>query len=104
MHRAGAPADFMVHNTNQLLGTKRIDGVKTGSTTRAGECLIVSAARDPLVKVEGSTSQITPRRVIVVVLGSTDRFSEGSTLIERGTTLYDQWAASGYPSDPKQGL
>ena len=104
VRRAGAPGDFMVNNTNRLLGTRRIDGVKTGSTTRAGECLIVSAARDPIVKMEGTTSQITPRRVIVVILGSTDRFGEGAALIERGTTLYDQWAASGYPSDPKQGL
>ena len=102
VRRAGTPADFMVNNTNQLLGKQRVDGVKTGSTTRAGECLIVSAARDPLVKVEGSTSQITPRRVIVVLLGSGDRFGEGATLIERGAALYDQWAAAGYPSDPKQ--
>ena len=104
VRRAGAPSDFLVHNTNQLLGTRRIDGVKTGSTTRAGECLILSAARDPLVRMEGTASKITPRRVIVVLLGSSDRFGEGSRLIESGTSLYDQWAAAGYPSDPKQSL
>ncbi len=104
LHRAGAPSDFLVHNTNQLLGTHRIDGVKTGSTTLAGECLILSAARDPIVRMEGTTSHITPRRVIVVLLGSADRFGEGAALIERGTTLYDAWAASGSPSDPKQSL
>ncbi len=60
LHRAGAPSDFLVHNTNQLLGTHRIDGVKTGSTTRAGECLILSAARDPIVRMEGTVSHITP--------------------------------------------
>ncbi len=104
LRRAGAPSDFLVHNTNQALGSHRIDGVKTGSTTRAGECLILSAARDPIVKMEGTTSKVTPRRVIVVLLGSPDRFREGTALIERGTVLYDQWAAAGYPSDPKQSL
>ena len=104
LRRAGAPNDFLVHNTNTLLGTHRIDGVKTGSTARAGECLILSAARDPIVKMEGTTSHITQRRVIVVLLGSSDRFGEGAALIERGTTLYDEWAAAGYPSDPKQTL
>lgn len=104
IHRAGAPSDFLVHNTNQLLGKNRIDGVKTGSTARAGECLILSAARDPIVKVEGTTSHITPRRVIVILLGSSDRFVEGAALIESGTTLYDEWLAAGAPSDPKQTL
>ena len=104
LRRAGAPSDFLVHNTNQLLGSHRIDGVKTGSTARAGECLILSAARDPIVKIEGATSHITPRRVIVVLLGSGDRFGEGAALVERGATLYDAWAAAGYPSDPKQTL
>ncbi len=104
LRRAGAPSDFLVHNTNTLLGTRRIDGVKTGSTTRAGECLILSAARDPLVQMEGTVSRITPRRLVVVLLGSADRFGEGKMLIERGEPLYDAWAAAGYPSDPKQTL
>ena len=104
LRRAGAPSDFLVHNTNTLLGTHRIDGVKTGSTAKAGECLILSAARDPIVQMEGTVSHITPRRLIVVLLGSSDRFSEGKALIERGEPLYDAWAAAGYPSDPKQTL
>ena len=54
--------------------------------------------------MEGTTSHITPRRLIVVLLGSGDRFGEGRALIERGEALYDSWAAAGYPSDPKQPL
>ena len=45
-------------NTNQLLGTEGYDGVKTGTTTPAGACLVASGRR-------GSD------HVIVVVLGST---------------------------------
>jgi D-alanyl-D-alanine carboxypeptidase (penicillin-binding protein 5/6) len=94
----------MVHNTNTLLGIRRIDGVKTGQTAKAGECVILTSARDPIVVQDGTTSHITPRRLIVVVLGSTDRFGEGSALLDRGTTLYDQWAAAGYPQDAKLTL
>ncbi len=94
----GARAIFSLHNTNQLLGTHRIDGGKTGSTARAGECLMLTRGTpDPIVWMEGTTSHITPRRLIVVLLGSSDRFGEGAALIERGTTLYDQWMAAGHP-------
>ena len=83
LRRAGAPSDFLVHNTNQLLGSHRIDGVKTGSTAKAGECLVLSAARDPIVKMEGTTSRITPRRVIVRAAGFVGPVQRGR--VARGT-------------------
>jgi D-alanyl-D-alanine carboxypeptidase (penicillin-binding protein 5/6) len=45
-------------NTNQLLGTEGYDGIKTGTTGAAGNCLVSTAERDG-------------RRLIVVVLGAT---------------------------------
>ena len=89
-----------VRNTNELLGVKRIDGVKTGQTTRAGSCLILSAEREKIVKpVPGQTDayDITYRRIIVVLLGSPDRFREGAGLLERGQGLYDAWLSAGKP-------
>ena len=53
---------------------------------------------------QGTTTVITPRRLIVVVLGSSDRFTEGAALLERGWSLYDRWAAAGRPMDRKQVL
>lgn len=47
---------------------------------------------------------ITPRRLIVVVLGSSDRFTEGAALLERGWSLYDRWATAGRPMDRRQIL
>ena len=38
---------------------------------------------------------ITPRRLIVVLTGSRDRFPEGLTLLRQGWAAYDQWAAAG---------
>jgi D-alanyl-D-alanine carboxypeptidase (penicillin-binding protein 5/6) len=45
-------------NTNQLLGIEGYDGVKTGTTTPAGACLVATGERDG-------------DRLVVVVLGST---------------------------------
>ncbi len=92
---------YLLRNTNQLLGTDAIDGVKTGSTARAGECLVLSAARVSEVAQQGTTTLVTPRRLIVVELGSADRFAGGAALLARGWQLYDQWAATGRPNDAR---
>lgn len=90
---------YLLRNTNELLGRDEIDGVKTGRTARAGDCLVLSAARPSEVVPQGTTTLITPRRLIVVLLGSSDRFGEGATLLARGWAAYDQWAAAGRPMD-----
>ncbi len=42
-NRGGKKLSYMLRNTNELLGRDGVDGVKTGRTTRAGDCLILSA-------------------------------------------------------------
>ncbi len=102
--RAGKPMRYSVRTTNDLLGTDGIDGVKTGQTARAGECLILSANREAEVIKNGESATIFPRHLIVVVLGSADRFGEGERLVRQGWQLYDQWAAAGRSVDPKKTL
>ena len=94
---AGAPASYLLRNTNELLGTNNIDGVKTGATARAGQCVIISAAKAPETRQQGTEYIITPRRLTVVVLGSGDRFKIASDLLQRGWRLYDSWASAGRP-------
>ncbi|WP_242868902.1 D-alanyl-D-alanine carboxypeptidase family protein [Desulfotomaculum copahuensis] len=65
-----------IANTNRLLRNNSypgIDGVKTGSTPLAGNCLIASATRDG-------------RRLIAVVLHSADRYRDAVALLEYGFT------------------
>lgn len=58
-----------LENTNELLGKiEGVDGVKTGWTTEAGECLVTHVSRNG-------------RQIITVVLASNDRFGESSDLI-----------------------
>ena len=84
-----------LRNTNELLDREGIDGVKTGRTGRAGDCLILSSERRPEVQRQGEAVYITPRRIIIVLLGSQDRFGEGLALARQGWGLYDQWTAAG---------
>ncbi len=63
-----------VHNTNRLLRANEfqgIDGVKTGSTARAGNCLIASATR-------------RDKRLIAVVLHAGNRYREAAKLLDYG--------------------
>jgi D-alanyl-D-alanine carboxypeptidase (penicillin-binding protein 5/6) len=89
---------YLLRNTNELVGTEGIDGVKTGRTAKAGDCIIISSQRDPEITQQGGTTLVTPRRLNVVVLGATDRVAAASQLLSRGWTLYDQWAAAGRPT------
>lgn len=61
-----------LNNTNKLLWTlEGADGVKTGTTSRAGKCLVASASRGR-------------RRLIAVVLHSYDRWGDAARLLEYG--------------------
>ena len=103
-HSLGETVGYLLQNTNELLGANGIDGVKTGRTQRAGECVVISSLRAPESRQEGQTYVVTPRRILVVVLGSTSRFSAASQLLETGWQLYDQWAALGRPVKKNEGF
>ena len=102
--RGGRKMNYVLRNTNQLLGQNGVDGVKTGTTARAGECLVLSSERQPEVVQQGGMTKVFPRRLIVVVLGSPNRFGEGAQLLAGGWQRYDQWAASGRTADPEKLL
>lgn len=68
----------LLQNTNRLLWTYTwADGVKTGTTGRAGKCLVASATRDG-------------QRLIAVVFRSSDRWGDATRLLDYG---YKNFAA-----------
>jgi D-alanyl-D-alanine carboxypeptidase (penicillin-binding protein 5/6) len=104
-NRGGKQLHTLLKTTNDLLGTSGIDGVKTGQTAHAGECLILSANRpSEVIKNSDDSATIFPRHLIVVILGSHDRFGDGERLVRQGWQLYDQWAGAGRLVDPKKML
>jgi serine-type D-Ala-D-Ala carboxypeptidase (penicillin-binding protein 5/6) len=102
--RGGRRLNYTLRNTNELLGKMGIDGVKTGRTSRSGDCLILYANRQAEVVRQGQMETVYPRHLMVVLLGSTNRFGEGAALLQRGWQLYDQWAAGGRIADSKKML
>lgn len=102
--RGGQKKGYVLRNTNELLGANGVDGVKTGRTARAGDCLILSAHRESQIQKDGGRTSVIPRHLIVVMLGSTNRFAEGAQLLARGWQLHDQWLAGGRTVDPKKTL
>ncbi|MEW6048679.1 MAG: D-alanyl-D-alanine carboxypeptidase family protein, partial [Bacillota bacterium] len=64
------------HNTNRLLWSfDGATGVKTGTTGRAGNCLVAAASRD------GTT-------LVAVVLDSADRWADSARLLEYGFSAF----------------
>src|SRR5438067_2665037 len=103
-HRQGHQLNYVLRNTNELLGKNGIDGVKTGRSTRAGDCLILYANREAEVVRQGQQETVYQRHLMIVLLGSANRFGEGASLLQRGWQLYDQWAAAGRLADAKKML
>lgn len=102
--RGSQKKSYLLRNTNELLGTNGVDGVKTGKTARAGDCLILSAHREPEIRKDGGHTAVTQRNLIIVMLGSANRFADGAQLLAKGWELYDQWAAGGRLVDPNKTL
>lgn len=69
-------AGHALTNTNDLLTLDAYgDGVKTGTTDEAGECLVASVNQDG-------------HRTILVILGSTQRYADAQTLLAHYRTYY----------------
>jgi serine-type D-Ala-D-Ala carboxypeptidase (penicillin-binding protein 5/6) len=103
--RGAAQKSYLLRNTNELLGVNGVEGVKTGRTARAGDCLVLYAQRpSEVVQLGPNSSRVFPRNIIIVLLGSPNRFAEGRQMLDAGWQLLDQWAAAGRPLDPKKGL
>jgi D-alanyl-D-alanine carboxypeptidase (penicillin-binding protein 5/6) len=63
-------------NLNQLLGSyPGADGVKTGTTAAAGQSVVGAATREN-------------HRLLIVVLGSTDRYADARAMLDKGFAGY----------------
>ncbi|MCG9969374.1 D-alanyl-D-alanine carboxypeptidase [Pelotomaculum terephthalicicum JT] len=71
-----AQREEKIANTNRLLtgGYEGVDGVKTGTTSMAGNCLIASSTRDG-------------RRLIAVALHSDNRYQDCAKMFDYGFTV-----------------
>lgn len=78
-----AYGSYPVKNTNELLGMPGVIGVKTGTTDEAGQNLVLALAENN-------------HRLIVVVLGSTDRYADAQALLKYARATWS-WVVLGEP-------
>ncbi len=102
----GGNRNFRVPNANELIGEEGILGIKLGHTDASGPCLATCMDKQPLVRTKPDGSKgATPRRLIVVVLNSPDRFGHTRRLLSQGWASYDAWLAAGARvQDPKREI
>lgn len=94
--RGGQKLGFTIKNTNQLLGQFGVDGGKTGSTRRAGDCLVATARKpDRFIPLNDNQKRRIPYRLVTVVLASPDRFGQTRRLLDQGWRSYDAWMNTG---------
>jgi D-alanyl-D-alanine carboxypeptidase (penicillin-binding protein 5/6) len=92
--RGGRERNMTIKNTNQLVGSRGIDGVKTGTTRRSGPCLMATAVSE----VSGS------ERLVSVVLNAEDRFRETVLLLNRAWEVYRKSKEEGAPETNRRLL
>jgi D-alanyl-D-alanine carboxypeptidase (penicillin-binding protein 5/6) len=78
-----AYGSYPVKNTNELLGTPGVIGVKTGTTDEAGQNLVLAVMENN-------------HRLLVVVLGSTDRYADAQALLAYARSAWS-WVVLGDP-------
>ena len=92
----GKQESFVIKNTNALLGKNNVVGMKTGLTNAAGQCLITVVAKQALVVEINGEKRLRPRNMVVVLLGSNDRFNKTLQLLKEGWQKFDQWGRTNY--------
>lgn len=103
--RSGQRLAVSLHNTNLLLGAGTIDGVKTGNTPASGGCVITTEERPgTVVRQADGKDAVFRHRMVVVVLGSSDPFTEAQSLLRSGWSAYDGWLRAGRPVQDRKEL
>ena len=82
----GQVAGHELQNTNELLGAyPGADGIKTGTTDAAGECLVASVTRHG-------------HRLLAVVMGSGDRYADARAMLDYAAAGW-RWQSMDLPDD-----
>ena len=94
--RRGQKLSFRVNNTNPVLGQSGVIGLKAGASISGGSAISVCADKSSIVEKLGDGQvRVTPRRMVAIVLGSSQTASRSLGLIQEGWNGYEQWTSTG---------
>ena len=100
IHSATGDRRQTIRNNNKLLsGSGHVDGLKVGQSRSAGSCLMVTARRASVKRVNPTTGKEATfaQRLLVVMLGmpsSTSRYQETARFLRDGWNAWDAWLPS----------
>ena len=100
IHSAAGDRRQTIRNNNKLLsGSGHVDGLKVGQSRSAGSCLMVTARRASVKRVNPTTGKEATfaQRLLVVMLGmpsSTSRYQETARFLRDGWNAWDAWLPS----------
>lgn len=90
---SGVSQSLRLTSTNGLIGTMSISGLMI-----EGPNAVISADKNNVVrKLADGRAEITPRQLIVVNFGSTNRDVRTKQLITLGWQYYEAWRVQGFP-------
>lgn len=96
---------YDISNNNKLMSSPGVDGIKAGTSRAAGPCLLLSFTRNAISRrsPQTGTEVIYPQRMIIVVLGSAQRYPLAKQMMTSGWRVWENWQASGMDmKDPKE--
>lgn len=95
---------YDIVNTNTMLGKDQVDGIKTGNSKASGPCLMISGTRNarPIRNPLTNTTNIYPQRMVIVVLGTENRYGLAKQLYQDGWRAWDAWANTGMQANDQK--
>ncbi|QQL46092.1 D-alanyl-D-alanine carboxypeptidase family protein [Sulfuriroseicoccus oceanibius] len=95
--RVGGAKRFKVTNANRLVGRNGVDGVMANVRTGLGGAALVSAKKAPDVRESPETGEsvVYLKRIVAVVVGSSDPLGVTPPMLERTWSEWETWHEGG---------
>ncbi len=98
---------YDITNYNRMMTVAGVDGIKAGKSQAAGPCLMLSVTRHAVSRFSRhhGANAIYPQRMIIVVLGTDDRYTLARQMMNEGWRVWENWQSAGeLHTDPKEFL
>lgn len=92
--RGGQKRAFVVENKNQLVGKQGVNGLSVGGV---GSIALHAEQKALVTKLADGRSQVFPRELVVVLLGSPNALGQGAALLNQGWPILKGWRQQGMP-------
>ncbi len=101
------PRPVQIINTNRLLASQGVDGVRSAGSGSAGYCVMASAKRGSVKAVNPTTGKQSTyaQRLLVIVLGmpsASHRNNKAAALLRDGWEAWEIWQTTSDTSDPSK--